>query len=77
MELGPKNQNRDGFFGPNSIGSVYGPSGLDVWHAVLEGISGCLSLLIFLLHLIADSNHVLTDHTCSRLEGLRVEGLGV
>ena len=27
MELGPKNQNRDGFLGPNSIGSVYGPSG--------------------------------------------------
>ena len=28
MELGPKNQNRDVFLGPNSIGSVYGPSGL-------------------------------------------------
>ena len=28
MELGPQNQNRDGFFlVPNSIGSVYGPSG--------------------------------------------------
>ena len=27
MELGPQNQNRDGFLGPNSIGSVYGPSG--------------------------------------------------
>ena len=28
MELGPPNQNMDGFLGPNSIGSVYGPSGL-------------------------------------------------
>ena len=29
MELGPQNQNRDGFFGgPNSIVRVYGPSGL-------------------------------------------------
>ena len=28
MELGPQNQNRDGFLVPNSIGSVYGPSGL-------------------------------------------------
>ena len=27
MEFGPQNQNRDGFFGANSIGSVYGPSG--------------------------------------------------
>ena len=27
MELGPKNQNGDGLLGPNSIGSVYGPSG--------------------------------------------------
>ena len=29
MELGAQNQNRDGFFGggPNSIHSVYGPSG--------------------------------------------------
>ena len=33
MELGPQNQNRDGFLGPNSIGSVYGPFGgwLDGW----------------------------------------------
>ena len=30
MELGPKNLNRDGFLGPNSIGSVYGPSGKGV-----------------------------------------------
>ena len=27
MELGPQNQKRDGFLGPNSINSVYGPSG--------------------------------------------------
>ena len=28
MELGPKNHNGDGFWGPNSIASVYGPSGI-------------------------------------------------
>ena len=32
MELGPQNQNRDGFLVPNSIGSVYmDPLGTSAW----------------------------------------------
>ena len=44
MELGPQNQNRDGFLGPNSIGSVYGPSGLRFQRAQSLKVGACLVL---------------------------------
>ena len=37
MELGPKNQIGMVFWGPNSIGSVYGPSGYETRHCGVEG----------------------------------------
>ena len=41
MELGPQNQNRDGFFwGPDSIGSIYGPFGVIPWVKLAPEILG-------------------------------------